>query len=475
MKMSTLVNTKYHNLFLVSLAVFVFIISLLTQDPENLIHPDSSGYLNFYTYRTAFYPVFLDIFFYLGVSIDEIPIVQSLFFSLSIYYLLRTLYKIYNNKIFLIVYVVLLVGNVWLMSLHGAILTESIYISLNIAAMTALINFFYSGDTRHILIFSLMLGLAASVRPSGVAMFVLFPVVILAASNYLKEFKWSWIFAIILPIVATQILESTLYRGYHGDIKRGSIMPIIIFGHGAMIEGDFKFNGIHKNVLEQYSKEIDLEFSEVKPFLDKIPYFWLKNQSLPNYEIYAQFKVLKEDRRNYFAEIAGVGRDELLMEIGKQRMLQGIDQWIENSLNYYAASWALRVTSFPPFVSDYNTWINDQTSIPFNKEIKYLPMNGKEPSMISMIAFPGLLISGVVSGLIGIMFIVMLLFRKEMPLMFILSGIFSISVHGTLIFSSFVNVATPRYTTTQFPILLLALIMFIVFLSSVINKKLKSK
>ena len=475
MKMSTLVNTKYHNLFLVSLAVFVFIISLLTQDPENLIHPDSSGYLNFYTYRTAFYPVFLDIFFYLGVSIDEIPIVQSLFFSLSIYYLLRTLYKIYNNKIFLIVYVVLLVGNVWLMSLHGAILTESIYISLNIAAMTALINFFYSGDTRHILIFSLMLGLAASVRPSGVAMFVLFPVVILAASNYLKEFKWSWIFAIILPIVATQILESTLYRGYHGDIKRGSIMPIIIFGHGAMIEGDFKFNGIHKNVLEQYSKEIDLEFSEVKPFLDKIPYFWLKNQSLPNYEIYAQFKVLKEDRRNYFAEIAGVGRDELLMEIGKQRMLQGIDQWIENSLNYYAASWALRVTSFPPFVSDYNTWINDQTSIPFNKKIKYLPMNGKEPSMISMVAFPGLLISGVISGLIGIMFIVMLLLRKEMPLMFILSGIFSISVHGALIFSSFVNVATPRYTTTQFPILLLALIIFIVFLSSVISKKLKSK
>ena len=131
---------------------------------------------------------------------------------------------------------------------------------------------------------------------------------------------------------------------------------------------------------------------------------------------------------------------------------------------------------FPPFVKEYNNWINHQTSIPFNKKIKYLPMKGdKEPSMISMVAFPGLLISGVISGLIGIMFIVMLLLRKEMPLMFILSGIFSISVHGTLIFSSFVNVATPRYTTTQFPILLLALIMFIVFLSSVINKKLKSK
>jgi hypothetical protein len=317
-----------------------------------------------------------------------------------------------------------------------------------------------------------MLGLAASVRPSGVAMFVLFPVVILAASNYLKEFKWSWIFAIILPIVATQILESTLYRGYHGDIKRGSIMPVIIFGHGAMIEGDFKFNGIHKNVLEQYSKEIDLEFSEVKPFLDKIPYFWLKNQSLPNYEIYAQFKVLKEDRRNYFAEIAGVGRDELLMEIGKQRMLQGIDQWIENSLNYYAASWALRVTSFPPFVSDYNTWINNQDSIPFNKNIKYLPLKGgKNPSMISMITFPALLIAGIVSGIIGAVFIVLLILGERMPLTLILSGIFSLSVHGMLLFLSFVNVATPRYTTTQFPLLLLTFFMFFLYILSILERR----
>jgi hypothetical protein len=283
------------------------------------------------------------------------------------------------------------------------------------------------------------------------------------------------VLALILPIIFTQLVESALYRGYHGDIKRGSILPVIAFGKGAMINSDFQFNSPYKDILEQYSREVDLEYGEVGLFIDKIPYFWLRNQSIPNYEVYAQFNVLR-DRRDHFAQMAGVDKDDLMMELGKQRIFNGIDQWIKNSLSHYAASWALRVTSFPPFVKEYNNWINDQTSIPFNKKIKYLPMKGdKEPSMISMIAFPGLLISGVVSGLIGIMFIVMLLFRKEMPLMFILSGIFSISVHGTLIFSSFVNVATPRYTTTQFPILLLALIMFIVFLSSVISKKLKSK
>ncbi|MBT4732801.1 hypothetical protein HOB87_12660 [Candidatus Woesearchaeota archaeon] len=468
-------NEKQSNLFLIGLAVFVFIVSLSIPTLGPLIHPDSSGYLDFDKIRTSIYPVFLDILSYLDVPINKIPIVQSFFFSLSVYYLLGALDRIWNKKRYLIVYVVLLVGNVWLISLHNAILTESIYISLNIAAMAALINFFLSGSVKHITIFSFMIGLAAVLRPSGIVMFVLFPIIIFTALNYLKEFRWSWIFAIILPIAATQILESSLYRGYHGDIKRGSILPIIIFGKGAMINSDFQFNGPYKDILEQYSREVDLEYGEVGPFIDKIPYFWLRNQSLPNYEIYAQFNVLR-DRRDYFAQMAGVDKDDLLMELGKQRIFSGIDQWIKNSFYHYAASWALRVTSFPPFVKEYNNWINHQTSIPFNKKIKYLPMKGdKEPSMISMVAFPGLLISGVISGLIGIMFIVMLLLRKEMPLMFILSGIFSISVHGTLIFSSFVNVATPRYTTTQFPILLLALIMFIVFLSSVINKKLKSK
>ena len=252
-------NEKQSNLFLIGLAVFVFIVSLSIPTLGPLIHPDSSGYLDFDKIRTSIYPVFLDILSYLDVPINKIPIVQSFFFSLSVYYLLGALDRIWNKKRYLIVYVVLLVGNVWLISLHNAILTESIYISLNIAAMAALINFFLSGSVKHITIFSFMIGLAAVLRPSGIVMFVLFPIIIFTALNYLKEFRWSWIFAIILPIAATQILESSLYRGYHGDIKRGSILPIIIFGKGAMINSDFQFNGPYKDILEQYSREVDLE------------------------------------------------------------------------------------------------------------------------------------------------------------------------------------------------------------------------
>jgi hypothetical protein len=458
--------------FTASLACAVFLIILILPSTSTLIHPDSSGYLEFSEIRTAFYPAFLSVLLYFGLSIEQIPVIQIIIFSISLFYLLNSLIKICDKRLFLSIFVFLLIGNIWLISLQKTILSESIYISSNIAAMAALINFFNTKLTRHIVIFAFLIGISMGIRPSGIAILALFPVIIFSAKNYFQEFRWKWVFALIFPIIVAQVIETALYRSYHGDIKRGSIMPVIIFGHGAMIEGDFKFNGIHKNVLEQYSKEIDLEFSEVKPFLDKIPYFWLKNQSLPNYEIYAQFKVLKEDRRNYFAEIAGVGRDELLMEIGKQRMLQGIDQWIENSLNYYAASWALRVTSFPPFVSDYNTWINNQDSIPFNKNIKYLPLKGgKNPSMISMITFPALLIAGIVSGIIGAVFIVLLILGERMPLTLILSGIFSLSVHGMLLFLSFVNVATPRYTTTQFPLLLLTFFMFFLYILSILERR----
>jgi hypothetical protein len=53
--------------------------------------------------------------------------------------------------------------------------------------------------------------------------------------------------------------------------------------------------------------------------------------------------------------------------------------------------------------------------------------------------------------------------------MFILSGIFSISVHGALIFSSFVNVATSRYTTTQFPILILVFFFFFLWATPIVG------
>jgi hypothetical protein len=452
--------TKKYNLYIAALSVTVFLISLIIPSTTTLLHPDSSGYIEFAEYRTAFYPVFLDIFQYSGFSIEQVPILQTFVFSVSLYYLLWTLAQVCEKKSLLIIYVFLLIGNIWLVSLHKAILTESIYISLNMAAMAALINFFNTKSVKHIAIFALMTGLAMGVRPAGIAMLALFPIIIFAAKNYFVEFRWSWIFSLFLPIIATQLVETVLYRGYHGDIERGSIMPIIIFGKGAMIKGDFKFNGPNQKVLHEFSNELDLEYDKVNLFLDKIPYFWLKNQALPNYEVHAQFHVLRH-KRDYFSKIAKVDSDKLLMELGKQRMLQGINQWIKNSLYHYAASWALRVTSFPPFVKEYNDWIKSQADIPFNKEIKYLPMKGKKASIISMIAFPGLLISGLLSGIIGISFLVMLVAQQRMPLLFMLSGILSLSVHGMLIFSSFANIATPRYTTTQFPILALALLLFL--------------
>ena len=464
-------RAKYDNLFLIGLAVFVFITSLLAPSTSTLLHPDSLGYLNFDKYRSALYPVFLDIFIYSGISIEQVPILQIFLFSFSVYYLLRAISRVCNNKLLLSMYVILLVGNIWLISLHKAILSESIYISSNMVAIAALINFFKVKSTKYILIFSLMIGLSIGIRPSGIAMLLIFPFIVIAANNYFKEFRWSWIFALIIPIIVMQLFESVLYRSYHGDSNRESILPVIIFGKGAIVDGSFKFNGPYKNILEQYSKEIDLEYGEVRSFLDKIPFFWLKNQSLPNYEIYAQFNVLR-DRRNYFARMAGVTSNELMMEVGKQRILQGINQWIENSLYHYAASWALRVTSFPPFVREYNDWIKVQANIPFNKKIEFLPLKGgKSPSIISMIVFPGLLISGIVSMLIGITFITLLLLRRKMSLMFIFPGLLSIGVHGMLLFSSFVNVATPRYTITQFPVLLLVIVMFLFFIFETIKGK----
>ena len=455
---------KNYNFYIFLLALIAFLVILIIPSTSTLIHPDSSGYLEFAKYRTAFYPVFLDIFLYLGLSIDEIPIIQTFFFSISLYYLMKSVSRVCRKKYLLAMYTSVLIGNVWLVSLNNAILTESIYISLNMLAMAALINFFNTGLTRYIAIFSLMIGLAIGVRPSGAALFVLFPIIALSASSYFKNFKWNWVFALILPIIVTQTLETALYKSYHGNAQRESLLPMIFFGKGAMVQGNFKFYGPYKDSLSDFSKEIDLEFGKVNDFIKEIPYFWLKNQSIPNYEIYAQMKLFR-NKRDFYAEKAGVSRDIFITELGKQRLLQEPYQFIKIGLYNYAASWGLRVTSFPPFLKEYNNWIKSQKYIPFNKEIKYLPMKGdKKPSIISMLAFPGLLIVGLLSGAIGIIFLTMLITRKKMPLPLTLSGIFSLSAHGVLIFSSFVNVATPRYTTTQFPILLLTFLFLFLWL-----------
>ena len=457
---------------LAALSIFTLIVFVVIEPSfTKLLHPDSHGYLDFHKSRTAFYPVFLSIIRNLGLGINQIPIIQISIFSLSLYYLLLTISRLINSRLFLIIYVLFLVGNIWIISYHKAILTESIYMSLSMAAMAALINFFLNGSIKYIWIFSFLIGISIGLRPSGVYMIALFPIILFSAINRFKEFKWSWVFAMIIPIVIMHIAEDTLYHRQHGNIERESILPIIVFAKGAMIENNkgFKFHGTHKKILEEYSNEVEIEWGKVRNFVDKIPYFWLKNQTIPNYEIYAQFNLLR-DRRNYFSEQAGISSSNLMLELGKQRIFQdsGVNQWLTSGLSNYAASWGLRVTTFPSFVEEYNNWALSHGEIPLSSSIPYLPLKGDlKPSILSKIVFPTLLFTGILSGIIGLIFFTMLILRKKIPLLLMLSGIFSISVHGSLIFTSFINVATPRYTTTQYPILLLLLFLSTIWILTI--------
>jgi|APSaa5957512535_1039671.scaffolds.fasta_scaffold49047_1 hypothetical protein len=462
-----------NNIFIVGLVIIFTIVVLLTPSIGPMMHPDSSSYLKFSDFRSAFYPVFLDIFRYFGLTLAQIIGLQIFIFSLSVYFLLMALSRICNKKVFILIYIAILSSNIWFTSLHKYILTESIYISLNIVAIAALIIFLFKGATRHIFIFSLMTGLAIGVRPSGVLMLMLMPIILISAYNRFNLFRWKWVFALVIPIVVAQILELTLYRAYHGDSYRPTIMNIIMFGKGAMVNGDFEFYGPHKEILHEFSNDLDSEFGQVNVFIDEIPYFWLKNQSLPNYEIYAQFKVLVNKKKEY-AEKSGISKDEIMLELGGQRISQEIGQWVKNSLYYYAGSWGLRVTTFPFFVDEYNDWVLNHPNIPLNDRIPYLPLKGDlKPSIVSLIAFPALLFAGIISGVIGLMFLAVLFLNKKIPLLFMLSGIISIGIHGSLLFSSFVNVATPRYTTTQFPMLVLVFLLMTMWILPIIKSKMK--
>ena len=449
--------------FLLTSVLFIAYIYIPSVTP--MIHPDSSGYIEFSSIRTSFYPVFLDISDYFGVTLKQIQYLQIFVFSLSVFFLLKSLLDLTSRKIIVLLYLLLLIGNVWLVSIHKSILTDSLYISFNLFAISALINFFIKKAPIHLLIFSIMIGISIGIRPSGIYMLASIPIILVVARQYFGVFSWKWLGFLVVPLAVTHIAESALYYQYHDIDKRDSLLPILAFGKGAVITGDgVEFSGQNKNILSQYSQEVDSEFGNVPKFLKEIPYFWLKNQSLPNYEVYAQFNVLR-DRRTDYAQESGIAKNDLMLELGYQRIIAKPYQWLMNSLSHYAASWGVRVTTFPPFVDEYNEWVLRQNSIPLIDSVGYLPLKGDlKPSVVSLVVFPVLLMVGVISGLIGLVFLIAVVRNKRISLLFILSGFLSLMSHGAIIFASIVNVATPRFTITQIPILTLALLFFFLIL-----------
>lgn len=201
--------------------------------PIPIVHPDSASYYSAFeeisqdatpefNYRTPGYPLFLFLVFNISDSLISLVLAQTVFSYLSGAFLLYTILK-FNRVVGLISGIFLASFYVdWQSQEHDtAMLTESIYTSLNVLFFTLLFRFFLiRSQPSTLMLASIVGGLVVLVRPGGY--FIVAVLTCVAFFVYSTRKNIYLVLRVFLPFASILISQAAYNYATIGTVSPGN-------------------------------------------------------------------------------------------------------------------------------------------------------------------------------------------------------------------------------------------------------------
>lgn len=420
--------------FTFQLFLTIIVFFFITEIPLILkeIQPDSSGYINFESYRKSLYPTLLNSLNLLGINILTI---QKFIFSFSIIYLFFKTLEFKVNPYLCLLLLLLLIFNIYYISYARIILPESFFFS----SINFLLAAILKKDSFFKFIFiGLMLGLIFNLKHIGpvisiVALFIIFFTGIVKTD--VKKF-----YLIIVPVVFLTLLEN--YCFYQKHEHRNSVFYNTVIGKLFILSGKKSFDiNSYPEKLKDLLVSSKSFYSKTYEFLDEIKNPVLKADYAADWEVHAQYQFLERFKAT----------DDLKIYLRENSNSIFLNILIKNPLDYllltsshYLGLWSAGMSYLYP----------DPKSMPYFEELGkvsgFVKYDNKKLLFLSQVFF---LILFALSLLI--LFLTSLNFRRN-NLLFGLSVIIQVY----LVSVSFFNVATIRYLMPVYPLLIFSVIIF---------------
>jgi hypothetical protein len=216
------------------ICVAFFGLALMFAPEKPLISGDSPSYIEFWSQRTAGYPIFLNIVGLFDSQLRTLPLLQllilcgaTLLFSLG----MRCLTQSYWSATAV---VLLLLGNVEVLKYSFWILSDGLFIS-SLAAILGAFAFWLGGKRLIWLVpASMFLGVAMSIRPASFPLLAILPILYVYAWYMLGRCVGT--FALMLvPAAIVIFLSLAAYHQWHGSWRPNSVLGLNLLGKAALL------------------------------------------------------------------------------------------------------------------------------------------------------------------------------------------------------------------------------------------------
>ncbi len=192
-------------------------------------------YIEFSALRRAFYPLFLNIFEWLGFSYQQIAHLQLLIFAACFSALLYQLLRVGLPLLAMIGVWVIILGYVYMHILHNSLSTESLTFSILCVMLINILSFLQHQKPRNLIYLSLLVGILMGTKIYFICLVA--GLILLACCFYYqagyKRIIKKILLLIFIPMFSMLALENILFHSYHE--KRLSLLPVHLAMKASMV------------------------------------------------------------------------------------------------------------------------------------------------------------------------------------------------------------------------------------------------
>ncbi len=205
--------------------IYIFIYSAY----QPILTSDSPGYIEFAPYRTAGYPIYINI-----IGLEWAVKIQPVLYVLAVAFLWRELEENYNIYVSATV-ALLCIINPEVNRFHYYVMTESLFMTTSILSLAFMLMHLRLRSISSAALASLFVGASACVRPSAYALIPALLVMVIFTWSAIQTRKVIIVIVAILPAIFICAVERLGTRSYHGSAAR-SLAGLIFFAKSGMID-----------------------------------------------------------------------------------------------------------------------------------------------------------------------------------------------------------------------------------------------
>lgn len=336
-------------LVLISVAYIAFYWSNPFND-DMFAYNDFPSYVHFSEYRTAGYPVFLNLIETVFGTLNPVPNVQLLLTAFSVGFLGLSVYKILQSSSISIALVLLVFGQSFVFRFHSFILSESLFISLLCVMVGVLIRWVERPSVRLATVAAAACGLAVALRPAGLSLLAVWPGLLWLLSERAVGRRLRFAVAFAVPLALCVIAEGRIYHSRHGEFDdRPNFVGLHLFSKALLVDAE---PTLRDEELNSFMLEARQFAEPLRGLIAGAPDWHMRAFLLRRFEIKVQwgfYRPVFRERVKQLAADRGVGEWRLLAEMGGGTLLARPGAWAHNAWDNYLASWTHNVIQPPDF------------------------------------------------------------------------------------------------------------------------------